>query len=132
MDSNTKQSVTQLARAEALAVVKAHLRAEARAQATLAKRDMAEQANVQFARVEQWHKEYDANLSSMAGALQRNVLLCDVLMDLVVNTHPDFKDLDVKARAAKFEELIRAKLASYEAANQSDAAQPDAEPGKPS
>jgi hypothetical protein len=97
-----KQDVIQIAQAAALSVVKQHMRAEAKAQASLAKKEMADKSNVVFAVIE---KRLDALASSNA----RLIVLVDVLIDMACAPEHPLNGLNTEDRRLKIEELCNSK-----------------------
>lgn len=108
---STKEDIIQIARAEAANVVKLHVRAEARAQATIAKKEMADKANVVFKAIEE-------KLERITAASARLVIITEVFTDILVESdHKMFSGMSVEERKVKIAELCMDKQAQFDLAS---------------
>lgn len=109
------QEQVQLIRAEAVAVVKQHLRAEARAQATIAKKELADQFNAILKQDRAPVDKLEKSAASLAEAIARLTVLADVLVDLAVGEFEFFNEKTPEDRRKAFYRMCEAKKKSFEA-----------------
>lgn len=110
------QADIQIIRAEAAAVVKQHLRAEARAQATIAKKDLADQFN---RILEDDRRRSAEKTASMAEALAQLCVKVEVLADMLVEVDrlafgdKTWRDLSMKERREELDRICKKKHAEF-------------------